>query len=102
MRGIANACFPMGPHFTSPHWFAMRGSWIDLPVGLSLAIVDDDAFVGVQTYERIAWDGSGAVAPEDGVPLNQMGSAVEPLSPAGSVRHAHVYAAVVRQGAVSG
>lgn len=95
---------------------AIKARRSDLPVGLSLAIVDDvvdgddasvrdrkraevyerwlelardDDFVGVQNYERIAYDGSGPVAPADGLPLNQMGSAVEPLSLAGSVRYAH-------------
>ena len=95
---------------------AIKARRADLPVGLSLAIVDDvvagddasvrdrkraevyerwlelardDDFVGVQNYERIAYDGDGPVAPEAGVPRNQMGSAVEPLSLAGSVRYAH-------------
>lgn len=95
---------------------AIKARRADLPVGLSIAIVDDvvagddasvrdrkraevyehwlrvasdDDFVGVQNYERIAYDGSGAVSPPAGTPVNQMGSAVEPLSLAGSVRYAH-------------
>ena len=95
---------------------AIKARRPDLPVGLSLAIVDDvvagddpsvrdrkraevyerwlelardDDFVGVQNYERIAYDGSGPVAPPAGAALNQMGSAIEPLSLAGSVRYAH-------------
>jgi beta-glucosidase len=95
---------------------AIKARRADLPVGLSLAIVDDvvdgddpsvrdrkraevyerwlelareDDFVGVQNYERIAYDGHGAVPPAPGVPLNQMGSAVEPLSLGGAVRYAH-------------
>jgi len=93
----------------------------DLPVGMSLAIVDDvavgddtsvrdrkraevydrwlrlardDDFVGVQNYERIQYDGSGAVPVPDGAARNQMGSAVEPLSLAGAVRYAHEVARV--------
>ena len=95
---------------------AIKARRADLPVGLSLAIVDDvvdgddasvrdrkraevyerwlelardDDFVGVQNYERIPYDGHGAVAPPAGTPLNQMGSAIEPLSLGGSVRYAH-------------
>ncbi|GCD89904.1 glycoside hydrolase family 1 protein [Nocardioides sp. LS1] len=95
---------------------AIKARRADLPVGLSLAIVDDvvvgddasvrdrkraevyerwlelardDDYVGVQNYERIPYDGSGPIPPADGVPVNQMGSAIEPLSLAGSVRYAH-------------
>ena len=88
-----------------------------LPVGLSLAIVDDvvvgedatvrdgkraevyqrwldlvrgeDDFIGVQNYERVYYDGSGAVPPPAAVQRNQMGSGIEPLSLAGAVRYAH-------------
>ncbi|MEV6303347.1 family 1 glycosylhydrolase [Actinoplanes sp. NPDC051861] len=87
-----------------------------LPVGLSLAVADDvvvgddasvrdrkrsevyerwlrlareDDFVGVQNYERLHYDGDGAVPPPPGVPRNQMGSGVEPLSLAGAVRYVH-------------
>jgi len=92
---------------------ARRG---DLPVGLSLAIADDvvagddpgvrdrkraevyerwlrlardDDFIGVQNYERLYYDGEGAVPPPEGTPRNQMGSGVEPLSLAGAVRYAY-------------
>jgi beta-glucosidase len=93
---------------------ARRG---DLPVGLSLAIVDDvvvgddpsvrdrkraevyqrwfdlvrgdDDFIGVQNYERVYYDASGAVPPPEGVQRNQMGTAIEPLSLAGAARYAH-------------
>ncbi len=95
---------------------AIKARRADLPVGLSLAIVDDvvdgndasvrdrkraevyerwlelardDDFVGVQNYERIPYDGHGPVAAPAGTPLNQMGSAIEPLSLGGSVRYAH-------------
>jgi beta-glucosidase len=88
----------------------------ELPVGLSLAIVDDqvvgddpsvrdrkraevyarwlelaraDDFLGVQNYERALYDAAGPVRPTDGSELNQMGSDVYPLSLAGAVRYAH-------------
>jgi beta-glucosidase len=95
---------------------AIKAHRPDLPVGFSLAIVDDlvdggdtsvrdrkrsevyerwlalageDDFVGVQNYERLTYDGDGVVPPPAGVPRNQMGSAVEPESLAGAVRYAH-------------
>ncbi|BEL04571.1 family 1 glycosylhydrolase [Actinoplanes sichuanensis] len=95
---------------------AIKAHRPDLPVGFSLAIVDDhvqgddpavrdrkrsevyerwlelareDDFIGVQNYERVFYDGDGAVPPPPGVPRNQMGSAIEPLSLAGAVRYAH-------------
>jgi beta-glucosidase len=88
-----------------------------LPVGLSLAIVDDqvvgddplfrdrkraevygmwldlardDDFVGVQNYERARYSSSGPVPPPEGAVLNQLGSSdIYPLSLAGAVRYAH-------------
>ena len=95
---------------------AIKSRRADLPVGLSLAIIDDvvvgddatvrdrkraevyqrwlelaraDDFVGVQNYERRSYDGQGEQAAADGAVLNQMGSAVEPKSLAGAVRYAH-------------
>lgn len=95
---------------------AIKAERGDLPVGLSVALVDDvvvgddasvrdrkraevyahwldlarhDDFVGVQNYERYTYDGQGQVAVPDDVPRNQMGSAIEPLSLAGAVRYAH-------------
>ena len=100
---------------------AIKARRSDLPVGLSLAIIDDvvvgddpsvrdrkraevyerwlelardDDFLGVQNYERIHYDGAGAVPPPDGVPRNQMGSAVEPESLGGAVRYAYEMAQV--------
>ena len=87
----------------------------DLPVGLSLALQDDQAvgqesfrdrkrsecyavwleaakhddFVGVQNYERVIYDAKGRVAPPAGVPLNSMGSEIYPPSLAGAVRYVH-------------
>ena len=93
---------------------AIKARRADLPVGLSLAIVDDvvvgddpsvrdrkraevyerwlelardDDFVGVQNYERIAYDANGPVAPPAGVaaqPDGQRGRAALP----GRVRRA--------------
>jgi beta-glucosidase len=95
---------------------AIKAVCPDLPVGLSIAIIDDvvvgsdpalrdrkraevyehwlrlaadDDFVGVQNYERMVYDGSGEVPVPDDVAMNQMGSAIEPLSLAGAVRYAH-------------
>ncbi|MBB6628232.1 glycoside hydrolase family 1 protein [Nocardioides sp. KIGAM211] len=95
---------------------AIKARRADLPVGLSLAVIDDvvvgddasvrdrkraevyerwlelardDDFIGVQNYERVPYDGNGAVPPAEGVPVNQMGSAIEPLSLGGAVRYAH-------------
>ena len=95
---------------------AIKARRPDLPVGLSLAIVDDvvvgddasvrdrkraevyepwlrlardDDFIGVQNYERLRYDGNGVVPPPPETPRNQMGSPVEPLSLAGAVRYAH-------------
>ncbi len=93
-----------------------------LPLGLSLAIVDDqvvgddtsvrdrkraevygrwlelareDDFVGVQNYERAQYDGAGPVPPPPGAVLNQLGSSdIYPLSLAGAVRYAHAAAGV--------
>jgi beta-glucosidase len=54
-----------------------------------LRLVRDDDFLGVQNYERVHYDGSGAVPAPPQVSRNQMGSAIEPLSLAGAVRYAH-------------
>ena len=59
-----------------------------------LELARDDDFVGVQNYERIHYDGSGAVPLPPDVPANQMGSAIEPLSLAGAVRYAYESAGV--------
>lgn len=90
----------------------------DLPLGLSLAIIDDvavgdapgdivvrdrkraevyahwlelashDDFVGVQNYERVYYDAVGRVPLAEGVARNHMGSGIEPESLAGAVRYA--------------
>ena len=87
----------------------------DLPVGVSLAVVDDQAlgahsrrdekraqvygawleavkgddFVGVQNYERAQYDEKGAVPPPHGVPLDGMGREIYPASLANAVRYVH-------------
>jgi beta-glucosidase len=100
---------------------AIKAHRSDLPVGLSLAIVDDcvagddpsvrdrkragvygrwlelaraDDFIGVQNYERVWYDGAGAVPPVAGAPRNHMGSTVEPASLGGAVRYAYQEAGV--------
>ncbi|WP_298289027.1 family 1 glycosylhydrolase [Novosphingobium sp.] len=87
----------------------------DLPVGVSLAMLDDQAvgrnsirdsiraelygawlelakaddFIGVQNYERAIWDAKGRVAPPPGSTLNWSGTEIWPGSLAGAVRYAH-------------
>ncbi len=91
---------------------AVRG---DLPVGVSLAIIDDQAvgrnslrdamraklyrpwleaargndFVGVQNYERTVWNDKGRLPAPAGAEVNDVGSEVYPASLAGAVRYAH-------------
>lgn len=92
----------------------------DLPVGVSLAIIDDQAvgrnslrdamraklydpwlkaargddFIGVQNYERTLWNDKGKVDPPKTGERNDMGSEVYPASLAGAVRYAHQVAQV--------
>jgi beta-glucosidase len=100
---------------------AIKARRADLPVGLSLAVMDDvvvggdpsvrdrkrtegyqrwlglardDDFLGVQNYERVPYDANGAVPPSTGASLNQMGTVIEPLSLAEAVRYAHSVASV--------
>ena len=101
---------------------AIKARQPGMPVGLSLAIVDDqvvgddpsvrdrkraevygrwlelardDDFVGVQNYERARYDGDGPVPPPPGAQLNQLSSSdIYPLSLAGAVRYAHAAAGV--------
>jgi beta-glucosidase len=87
----------------------------DLPVGLTLAMFDDQAagdaamrdakraelyglwleaargddFLGVQNYERVVWGAKGKLPPPAGATLNERGSEVYPPSLAGAVRYAH-------------
>jgi beta-glucosidase len=100
---------------------AIKARRADLPVGLSIAMIDevaagvdttacdrvradlyghwltvarDDDFVGVQNYERRYYDGAGPVEVEGGAVRNQMGSLVAPGSLAGVVRYAYAHAGV--------
>lgn len=92
----------------------------DLPVGLTIAVVDDQAvgdagirdrkrsevygrwlrlardddFVGVQNYERARYDADGPLPPPAGATLNQMGSDVYPPSLGNAVRYVHGEAGV--------
>jgi len=95
---------------------AIKARRPELPVGLSIAIVDDvaepggeavrdrkreevyghwlrlaadDDFIGVQNYERIRYSSEGRVPNPEGAVLNDMGSVPEPESLAECVRYAH-------------
>lgn len=94
---------------------AIKGVRPDLPVGVSLAIIDDQAagpgslrdamraklydpwlraargddFIGVQNYERTVWDDKGRLPAPTGAVVNDAGSEVYPASLAGAVRYAH-------------
>ena len=100
---------------------AIKARRSDLPVGLSLAIVDDvaapggeelrdrkraevyehwlllareDDFIGVQNYERIVYRADGMVAAPEGADVNGMGTAVEPDSLRGAVEYVYSVAQV--------
>jgi beta-glucosidase len=94
---------------------AIKGVRPDLPVGVSLAMADDQAvganslrdakraelygewleavkgddFIGVQNYERNIWDAKGKMQPPAGGPRNFRGAEVYAPSLAGAVRYAH-------------
>lgn len=92
---------------------AIKNRRPDLPLGLSLAVVDDqgdfpvrdrkraevyarwlrlaagDDFIGVQNYERARFDENGPVPPPPDTPRNAMGSDIYPGSLAGAVRYVH-------------
>lgn len=91
-----------------------------LPVGVSLAIADDQAvghdslrdamraklygrwldavrgddFVGVQNYQRQVWNDKGRLPVPPGAPTNDSGSEVYPASLAGAVRYAYAASGV--------
>jgi beta-glucosidase len=100
---------------------AIKSRRPDLPVGLSIAIIDDvaapggeelrdrkraevyehwlelardDDFVGVQNYEREVYGPDGALPPAEGVAVNGMGTAVEPDSLRGAVEYAYAVSGV--------
>ena len=94
---------------------AIKAARPELPVGVSLAVMDDQAvgahsrrdekrtqvygawleavkgddFVGVQNYERAQYDEQGAVPAPHGVPLDGMGREIYPPSLANAVRYVH-------------
>jgi beta-glucosidase len=95
---------------------AIKGVRPDLPVGVSLAMIDDQAvgrdarkrdavrselygqwleaargddYLGVQNYERKRYDAKGAMPAPADARRNFVGTEVYPLSLAGAVRYAH-------------
>jgi beta-glucosidase len=94
---------------------AIKSVGPDLPVGVSIAISDDqavgsnskvdakraetyaawldlargDEFMGVQNYDRTRIDANGTVRPAPDVPLNSMGNEIYPPSLGNAVRYAH-------------
>jgi beta-glucosidase len=94
---------------------AIKAARPDLPVGVSLAVIDDQAvgarsrrdekrmqvygawlqtvksddFVGVQNYERARYDEHGALPPPKGVARDGMGREIYPPSLANAVRYVH-------------
>lgn len=94
---------------------AIKSIYPDLPVGISLAMPDDEAvgpnsirdeirermygpwiraaremdYLGVQNYERKRWGAKGTIPPAEGTPRNFSGAEVYPPSLAGAVRYAH-------------
>ena len=100
---------------------AIKARRADLPVGFSLAVMDDvvvgddpsvrdrkraevyqhwlelareDEFIGVQNYEQVPFDGNGVVPPTEGAATGHMGTVLVPHSLAGAVRYAHEVAQV--------
>jgi beta-glucosidase len=94
---------------------AIKAARPDLPVGVSLAVIDDQAvgersrrdekraqvygawleavqgddFVGVQNYERSRIDEHGTLPPPDGAPRDGMGREIYPASLANAARYVH-------------
>ena len=94
---------------------AIKSSRPELPVGVSLAVMDDQAvgphsrrdekrarvygawleavkeddFVGVQNYERAQYDDKGQVPPPQDAPLDGMGREIYPASLGNAVRYVH-------------
>jgi beta-glucosidase len=109
---------PMTPLLLAAHRAgraAIKSVRADLPVGVSLALFDDQAvgpdslrnakraelygawldaaksddFLGVQNYERARWTRTGRLPPPPGATLNWSGAEVYAPSLAGAVRYAH-------------
>ena len=94
---------------------AIKAAWPKLPVGVALAMIDDQAsgpgslrdamrqefygdwfaaargddFIGVQNYSRVVWDANGKFPPPAGAVLNDEGEEIHPASLANAVRYAH-------------
>lgn len=95
---------------------AIKAAWPNLPVGVSLAMFDDQAvgpnsirdamrtklygawldalpgnadFIGVQNYESRRWGEQGPIEPPAGADRGYMGAWVNPPSLANAVRYAH-------------
>ncbi|MFV2017388.1 family 1 glycosylhydrolase [Micromonospora sp. LOL_023] len=95
---------------------ALKARRPDLPVGLSIAIVDDrvagddatlrdrkraevydhwlrlardDDFIGIQNYESAVYDANGLLPPPPQATLHQLGSAIDPRALGGAVRYAY-------------
>jgi beta-glucosidase len=95
---------------------ALKARRPDLPVGLSIAIVDDrvagddatlrdrkraevydhwlrlardDDFIGIQNYESAVYDADGRLPPPRGATLSELGTAIDARSLGGTVRYAH-------------
>ena len=99
---------------------AVKAAFPHLPVGVTLAVVDDQAvrtgsvrdarretfygpwlraaarddYVGVQNYERAVWDAHGRLPTPPGVPTNISGVEIYPASLANAVRYVHATAKV--------
>ncbi len=68
---------------------SIRDSVRNQVYGRWLATVRDDDFLGVQNYERNVWDGTAKLPPPEGAVLNASGAEVHPPSLAGAVAYAH-------------
>lgn len=94
---------------------AIKAVRSNLPVGVTLAVLDDQAegansvrdarretfygrwlratrdddYVGVQNYERAVWDAKGKRPTPPGVPVNHSGVEIYPASLANAVRYVH-------------
>lgn len=94
---------------------AVKAVFPNMPVGVTLAVLDDQAsgpdsvrdarretfygawlraareddYVGVQNYERAVWDHRGKLPAPKGVPTNFSGAEIYPASLANAVRYVH-------------
>ena len=128
LYSAGSALYVADPQLTQKHLLAahrlgraaIKAVRPDLPVGVSLAIIDDqpvgpnsvrdakrarfyaawldaaraDDFVGVQNYTRTLWDSSGKLPVPRGAPVNDAGEEIYPASLANAVRYAHAVSGV--------